>query len=126
MSRAPRRPTSTQPASHAVLPRADRAPLQERTAPAFAATTATRRMRPLHLPSTRTVDSRLDATLRGDSCSAVQPRRGRPDRRRKRLQNDYEILLMLDPELPEERQNEIVARTREPVERGGGTWVRED
>ena len=42
------------------------------------------------------------------------------------MQNDYEILLMLDPELPEERQNEIVARTRELVERGGGTWVRED
>ncbi|MDQ3822137.1 MAG: 30S ribosomal protein S6 [Actinomycetota bacterium] len=34
----------------------------------------------------------------------------------------YEILLMLDPELPEERQNEVVARTRELVERGGGTW----
>ena len=30
---------------------------------------------------------------------------------------DYEILLMLDPELPEERQNEIVSRIREPVER---------
>ena len=25
---------------------------------------------------------------------------------------DYEILLMLDPELPEERQNEIVSRIR--------------
>ena len=33
----------------------------------------------------------------------------------------YEILLMLDPELPEERQSEIVQRTRELVERGGGT-----
>jgi small subunit ribosomal protein S6 len=33
---------------------------------------------------------------------------------------DYEILLMLDPELPEERQNEIVARVRENVERDGG------
>jgi small subunit ribosomal protein S6 len=32
----------------------------------------------------------------------------------------YEILLMLDPELPEERQSEIVQRTRELVERGGG------
>ena len=28
---------------------------------------------------------------------------------------------MLDPELPEERQSEIVQRTRELVERGGGT-----
>jgi small subunit ribosomal protein S6 len=38
----------------------------------------------------------------------------------------YEILLMLDPELPEERQNEIVARTRELVERDGGTWSGQD
>ena len=38
----------------------------------------------------------------------------------------YEILLMLDPDLPEERQNEIVARTRELVERGGGTWSGQD
>jgi len=36
--------------------------------------------------------------------------------------NAYEILLMLDPELAEERQNEIVARTRELVERDGGAW----
>jgi small subunit ribosomal protein S6 len=40
--------------------------------------------------------------------------------------NAYEILLMLDPELPEERPNEIVARTRELVERGGGTWRSHD
>jgi small subunit ribosomal protein S6 len=36
--------------------------------------------------------------------------------------NDYEILLMLDPELPEERHGEIVARTRQLVEKDGGTW----
>jgi hypothetical protein len=30
--------------------------------------------------------------------------------------NEYEILLMLDPELPEERQAEVVARTRELVD----------
>jgi small subunit ribosomal protein S6 len=36
--------------------------------------------------------------------------------------NEYEILLLLDPELDEVRQNEVVARTRELVERGGGTW----
>lgn len=35
---------------------------------------------------------------------------------------DYEILLMLDPELPEERQTEIVTRAREAIERDGGTW----
>jgi len=39
--------------------------------------------------------------------------------------NDYEILLMLDPELPEERQAEIIGRSRELVERDGGTWLGE-
>jgi small subunit ribosomal protein S6 len=39
---------------------------------------------------------------------------------------DYEILLLLDAELPDERQNEIVTRTRELVERGGGTFERHD
>jgi small subunit ribosomal protein S6 len=38
------------------------------------------------------------------------------------LATAYEILLMLDPELPEERQDEIIARTRELVEKAGGTW----
>jgi small subunit ribosomal protein S6 len=38
----------------------------------------------------------------------------------------YEILLMLDPELPEERQAEVITRTRELVERGGGTWANQD
>jgi small subunit ribosomal protein S6 len=33
---------------------------------------------------------------------------------------------MLDPELPEARQEEIIARTRELVEKGGGTWVGHD
>jgi small subunit ribosomal protein S6 len=40
--------------------------------------------------------------------------------------NDYEILLMLDPEAPEERQNEIIARTRELIEKGGGNWLFHD
>ena len=35
---------------------------------------------------------------------------------------DYEVLLMLDPETPEERQNEIVARFRQRIEADGGTW----
>lgn len=39
---------------------------------------------------------------------------------------DYEILLLLDPELTEERQAEIVQRTRELIERGGGTVERHD
>ncbi len=36
--------------------------------------------------------------------------------------NEYEILLMLDPELPEERADEVVARVRERVEADGGRW----
>ena len=36
--------------------------------------------------------------------------------------NQYEILLLLDPDLEEDRQNEVVARTRELVERSGGSW----
>ena len=39
---------------------------------------------------------------------------------------DYEILLMLDPELAEGRQEEIVKRTRDLVEAGGGTWDGQD
>src|ERR671930_196950 len=39
---------------------------------------------------------------------------------------DYEILLLLDPDLDEDRQNEIVTRIREDVERGGGGWEQHD
>jgi small subunit ribosomal protein S6 len=38
----------------------------------------------------------------------------------------YEILLMLDPDLSDERQEEIVKRARELVEQGNGKWVRHD
>ena len=36
--------------------------------------------------------------------------------------NEYEILLLLDPDLYDARQDEVVARARELVESGGGTW----
>ena len=39
---------------------------------------------------------------------------------------DYEILLMLDPELPEERQTQIVTRAREAIESDGGTFDRHE
>jgi small subunit ribosomal protein S6 len=42
------------------------------------------------------------------------------------LRNAYEILLMLDPDLSEERQEEIVVRTRQLIEDGDGTWVGHD
>ena len=40
--------------------------------------------------------------------------------------NDYEILLMLDPELPEERQVEILTRAQEFVGKQGGAWESHD
>ena len=35
---------------------------------------------------------------------------------------EYEILLLFDPDLDEDRQNEIVGRARELVEKAGGSW----
>jgi small subunit ribosomal protein S6 len=35
---------------------------------------------------------------------------------------EYEILLLLDPDLDEARQAEVVQRARELVERSGGSW----
>ena len=36
--------------------------------------------------------------------------------------NEYEIMLLLDPELAEERANEIIQRIRTAVEGAQGTW----
>jgi small subunit ribosomal protein S6 len=36
--------------------------------------------------------------------------------------NDYEIMLLLDPELAEERANEIIQRIRDSVDAAKGTW----
>jgi small subunit ribosomal protein S6 len=38
----------------------------------------------------------------------------------------YEILLLLDPEQAEARQDEVIARTRQLVEKGGGNWQSHD
>src|SRR6266496_2312601 len=38
----------------------------------------------------------------------------------------YEILLMLDPELPDDRQEEIVTRVREGIEGSAGSWIAHD
>src|SRR5688572_16459199 len=40
--------------------------------------------------------------------------------------NDYELMLILDPELAEERQSEIVTRMRELIERSEGKWLTHD
>jgi small subunit ribosomal protein S6 len=39
---------------------------------------------------------------------------------------EYEILLLLDPDLDDARQEEIVARARELVEKSGGSWDLQD
>ena len=39
---------------------------------------------------------------------------------------EYEILLLLDPDLDETRQEEILGRTRELVEKSGGSWDLQD
>ena len=36
--------------------------------------------------------------------------------------NDYEIMLLLDPELEESRATEIIPRIRDSVEAGDGRW----
>jgi small subunit ribosomal protein S6 len=38
----------------------------------------------------------------------------------------YEILLLLDPELAEDRQTEIVGRVKDLVQTGEGTWLSHD
>ena len=40
--------------------------------------------------------------------------------------NEYEILLLLDPDLDDDRQGEVVGRARELVESDGGTWDLQD
>jgi small subunit ribosomal protein S6 len=36
--------------------------------------------------------------------------------------NEYEIMLLLDPDLPEERANEIIQRIRDAVDGAKGSW----
>jgi small subunit ribosomal protein S6 len=40
--------------------------------------------------------------------------------------NEYEILLLLDPDLAEEKQAEILGRLRTLIEKGGGVFERHD
>ena len=40
--------------------------------------------------------------------------------------SEYEILLLLDPELAEEKQADVVGRLRALIEKGGGTFERHD
>ena len=72
----------------------------------------------------RCYTGRLPASPRAVRSRAAPAGEADSDRRKEVFGSvtDYEILLMLDPELPEERQNEIVTRAREPIENDGGTW----
>jgi small subunit ribosomal protein S6 len=36
--------------------------------------------------------------------------------------NEYEVMLLLDPELAEERANEVIQRIRDSVDGANGTW----
>ena len=38
------------------------------------------------------------------------------------MNNEYEIMLLLDPELPEERGSEVIKRIRTSVEGAQGSW----
>jgi small subunit ribosomal protein S6 len=66
------------------------------------------------------------------SPGAAQPERrgttGPVDRGKENPGNvtAYEIMILLDPELGDERQEEIVRRARELVEKRGGTWQRHE
>ena len=63
---------------------------------------------------------------------AVPPERRRPggadqtEGSRTGTVNEYEILLMLDPDTSEERQNEIVTRMREMVDAATARWLSHD
>lgn len=59
---------------------------------------------------------------------AAHTRRGRlrPKEGDRERVTDYEILLMLDPDLAEEKQAEVVQRTRALIEQGGGAFERHD
>jgi small subunit ribosomal protein S6 len=87
-------------------------------------------MRRWYPPLQRTYESLL-VDCRGflpHSCppvpGGVTPDEADRDRRKETREpvNEYEILLLLDPDLEENRQTEVVTRTRELVETSGGSW----
>ena len=70
----------------------------------------------------------LLASLRADPFPAALAREADSDRGKENegTVNEYEILLMLDPDLAEERQTEIVSRANELVDKADGTWLSHD
>ena len=40
--------------------------------------------------------------------------------------NPYEIMLLIEPEVAEERHGEIIDRVKQIVEKGDGTWISSD
>jgi small subunit ribosomal protein S6 len=70
----------------------------------------------------------LLASHRADPFPAALARGADSDRGKENegTGNEYEILLMLDPDLAEERQTEIISRAHELVDKGNGTWLSHD
>src|SRR5439155_1652565 len=126
---ARRRPSATPPTAPGARPRADPRPAPARPEPAAS---AGRRRSPhqRHRPARRSGPSQ--GRCYTGSLPASPSRRPLPERRqpagppqtegREEIGRvtDYEILLMLDPELPEDRQNEIVNRTQDLIKKSGG------
>src|SRR4029077_17364694 len=69
-------------------------------------------------PSTASCLAQAPSVPGGADCGEADSDRGKENGN----VNEYEILLLLDPELDDERQGDVVTRTRELVESGGGTW----
>src|SRR5207237_10189065 len=126
--RAPRRGPATRRASAVARPRG-RAPARAPAAEPTPCGARTGIRQGLLRPATRDEASRgrcYSVPTSRHACRRLVPERRA--RRRGRLRpregangtvNEYDILLMLDPDVPEERHDEIIARTRELIERGG-------
>jgi small subunit ribosomal protein S6 len=72
-------------------------------------------------PLLATPGDRLVPERRADQVGPTRPREGDSGN-----VTEYEILLMLDPDAATERHDEIIARTRELVEKSGGRWLAHD
>jgi small subunit ribosomal protein S6 len=55
-----------------------------------------------------------------DRCATQTPGPQRPEEVIRI--NPYEIMLLIEPEVAEERHREIIERIQQTVEKGGGTW----
>ena len=123
---AAHRPCATRRASRATRRLAERAPTATANQRAHAECSGDESEHPLHRPVTRA----MLHSRRFSPRPSRRPRNGAKEagpiqsmrRRNSGRVNDYEIMLLLDPELTEERANEIIQRIRTSVEGANGTW----